>query len=61
MADGILNLGGALVLVGSMLAAALLILWISIRPLPPSARADWQQSLRDEEEALDLQSSKIVP
>jgi hypothetical protein len=55
MADGILNFSGALVLVGAVLAAALMILWISIRSFSLSGRVEARP--RPEED----QGAAIVP
>jgi len=51
MASGILDFGGALVLVGSVLAAALIILWASIRSFSAGHRVDGNLPYVEEQHA----------
>lgn len=61
MADSMLNLGGALIILASIMAGGLLVLWLLIRPHSSITMADRQQSHCDDEDALELQSTNIVP
>lgn len=58
MADGILNLCGALGLVGSGLAVALIILWLTIGTVSSSERAE-DQSHREEPGAPEDTSGEV--
>lgn len=51
MANGLLDLTGALVLVGAVLAGALIILWLSIRSFPASAYGQARAPEREGQEA----------
>ena len=59
MANGILNLAGAVGLLGLVLAVALIILWFTIRIASSSDRADGHKPCREEQVAAEVLNGEV--
>lgn len=60
MASGILSLGGALGLVGLVLAVALIILWLTIRSVSSRDRAKGHQPYREVKVMAEVPSGQVL-